>query len=809
MEYSPLFQGEFTMQRLAVSALFCALACSSATDRSVTLTPRAATLAAKTTTQLTATSAGGVVWDVVETAGGTIDATGLYTAPATDGTFHVIATNAVDRTKTASAALTVVVKPAPVISAPSAVTTGKKLLAAQVAAQVGTTYAWTASGATLTLGAATPAVQFTAGGGSQITLTCVGTNAAGSTTATATLAIEPAGLSVFAGALGGAGALDGTAADARFNRPGASVLAANGTLYVPDSGNHVIRQLATDGTVTTLAGSFGARGLVDGTSAAARFSLPEALALDGSGNLYVSDLGNAAIRKVVLSTGVVTTVAGNGHCAADDGAGAAARFCRPAGLALDASGNLFVVDSSLNTLRKIAPDGTVSTFAGAAAMAGNVDGAGTVARFSAPLGLVYEPASGSLYVGDSGNATVRKVASDGIVSTFAGAGGGFGRVDHLGLDALGNVLVADDGLLALFSITPAGAGFRIDAFGLGAADGHQTGAGFRSVYSVAAEASGSLLVSDRRNGAVRRVTADGTVTTAAGILPQAGFIDGAALDARFGAPGAVAAAADGTTYALDQEGKRLRKIADDGTTSTMTASFTAAQGLTVDPAGTLYVSDPLDNALYTVSPAGDRTFLAGGGDCGTADGAGTLAKFCAPSGLAFASGKLYVADTRNLSIRAVTPGGVVSTVFAGTPASSLGAPLALAVAPSGDLFVLDDTHTLYKLPKAGGTPARFAGNESCGYADGPGAQALFCDASALAVDAQGNLFVTERGNMTVREIAVDGTVSTLAGVHGHGRVEPGALPASLSGPAGIAILPSGDLVVSDANENALLLLRFP
>jgi hypothetical protein len=261
-------------------------------------------------------------------------------------------------------------------------------------------------------------------------------------------------VTTFAGALGEAGSADGKGSAARFNRPVGLGFDGDGFLYVADNENHTIRKIAPDGTVTTLAGKAGEAGQVDGVGGAARFRNPWSIAVDAAGNVYVGEDNGNAIRRVAPD-GTVTTLAGNPkrYGYAIDGVGPEAGFGWPFGLALGPDGTLYVVDVSSNlasVLRTVAPDGTVTTvdadwagslaasiwvdpsgvvfnasfpsgtvaklssdgtvtlLAGQADIGGSRDGTGDIATFSDIVGIVGD-ASGTLYVGDSGNSTIRTI----------------------------------------------------------------------------------------------------------------------------------------------------------------------------------------------------------------------------------------------------------------------------------------------------------------------------------------------------------------------------------------------------------------
>ncbi len=276
--------------------------------------------------------------------------------------------------------------------------------------------------------------------------------------------ITPAGLiSTLAGSAGTAGSLDGSGSDARFNQPGAIAADRAGSLYVADTGNAMIRKVTADGTVTTLAGSASSRGSLDGSGGSATFNSPAGIAVDSSGNIFVADTLNATIRRITPA-GLVSTLAGSaGNRGDQDGVGGAARFSQPNGISVDPAGNLYVTDTYNNTVRRIAPDGTVTTLAGMPGVSGATDGNGLNALFSQPAGIAVDSASGAgaggviIYVADTGNSVVRRMTTTGSVVTIAGLwgvaglGNGYGSNAYfnqprgLVVDSAGNVFVADTG----------------------------------------------------------------------------------------------------------------------------------------------------------------------------------------------------------------------------------------------------------------------------------------------------------------------------------------------------------------------------
>jgi sugar lactone lactonase YvrE len=203
---------------------------------------------------------------------------------------------------------------------------------------------------------------------------------------------------------------------------GATTLDADheGNLYIGENDANIVRKVTPDGRIEILAGTVGAGGSVDGMGADARFSRPRGLTVDPSGNVYVADEEDSVIRKITPQ-GMVTTVAGKAGASGDaDGAGSEARFAAPKGLAADADGNVYVMDTENHTIRKLTPDGTVTTLAGKAGASGFVDGAAGEARFAGPRAGVVDK-QGNLFVADDENGAVRMISPDGRVTTVVAA----------------------------------------------------------------------------------------------------------------------------------------------------------------------------------------------------------------------------------------------------------------------------------------------------------------------------------------------------------------------------------------------------
>jgi sugar lactone lactonase YvrE len=324
-------------------------------------------------------------------------------------------------------------------------------------------------------------------------------------------------VTTIAGAAGAPGSADGTGAAARFNNPfGITLDGAN--LYVADTYNNTIRKIViSTGAVTTIAGTAGPPGSADAIGAAASFFAPAGTTTDGA-NLYVTDYGNHTIRKIVISTGTVTTIAGAaGAMGSADGTGAAARFNKPSGITTDGA-NLYLADTYNSTIRKIViSTGAVTTIAGTAGAPGAADGTGAAATFSRPFGITTDGAN--LYVTDWDNHTIRKIViSTGAVTTIAGT-----------------------------------------AYVIGWADG--TGAAALFYYPLGITTDGTnLFVADTDNHTIRKIViSTGVVTTIAGTAPLPGSADGTGAAARFNYPSGVTT--DGTNlYVADTNNSTIRKI---------------------------------------------------------------------------------------------------------------------------------------------------------------------------------------------------------------------------------------------------------
>jgi sugar lactone lactonase YvrE len=307
---------------------------------------------------------------------------------------------------------------------------------------------------------------------------------------------------------------------------------------------------------------------IAGDGDTAVLSSPSSLAIDGSGRIYVADRLNHRIR-VITPERSISTLAGSGTAGFINATGASAQFNEPFGIAVDAGGKVYVADTENHRIRTITPQGVVATLAGTG-REGSTDGAGNIAQFSFPAGVRLDSA-GNLYVADFGNSKVRKILPNGNVTTLAGSGvdgfadglrnaAQFDGPRSLAVDAAGNVYVTDQNNHRIRKITPDGAVTTVAGSGLeGFADGPAADAQFASPSGIAIDPSGNLYIADLENRRIRKISPDGTVTTLAGSGAQ-GSRDGAAMEAQFGLPQDVAIDGAGNLYVADEATHRIRVI---------------------------------------------------------------------------------------------------------------------------------------------------------------------------------------------------------------------------------------------------------
>jgi sugar lactone lactonase YvrE len=371
----------------------------------------------------------------------------------------------------------------------------------------------------------TLALLATGCGGSTPAPTAIPTATATATpspTATPTATPQPSGPQVITLAGSEEGFADGAGSAAQFSGAVAVTVDVEGNVYVADSANHRVRKIAPDGTVTTAAGS-DEDDYLDGPVSEALFQTPTGVAMSASGTLYVADSWQHDPHpmriRAITPEGMVVTLAGSSEAGSSDGIGVEATFRSPVGITTDNAGNVIVADTKNHRIRRVTPAGEVTTLAGPTGSgyaAGYADGPAAEARFQEPRNVAVDGA-GTIYVADTGNHCIRKITPDGTVTTLAGTN------------------------------EP------------GYADGPGTQARFSYPAGIAVDGEGNLYVADTANHRIRQITPDGTVTTLAG-AGGPGNADGPAAEAQFRSPEGIAVDASGNIIVADTGNHRIRKI---------------------------------------------------------------------------------------------------------------------------------------------------------------------------------------------------------------------------------------------------------
>lgn len=601
------------------------------------------------------------------------------------------------------------------------------------------------------------------------------------------------GISLLAGSIGGDGSSDGTGANAGFRQLRGMATDSAGNMYVADKQNNTIRKITPAGVVTTLAGSSVAvAGLVNGTGTAATFNAPYGVAADNAGNLYVADTNNNAVRKIVISTGVVTTLATglNG----------------PRGVAVDSLGNVYVTNKINGTISKIAPP-----VGGASAVVSTFSSGYT----GSPFGIAIDGTGSNLYVTMTVGNNIYKIAASGAASSVFATG--FIRPKGVALDSKGNLYVANGNGSNTISIVNASGVVGLLAGSSAAAvpayaDGTGQAALFYQPVGVTVDSSGNVYVADARNFVIRKispysVSSSSVVSTFVGAAPVRGHVDATGAAAKFDLTKGIAADSSGNLYVADWAWwapayQSIRKITPAGVVTTLAgssvtgsangtgaaATFNWPNGLTVDSAGNIYVAENSNNDIRKITPAGVVTTLATG--------------LSRPKGMVVdSSGNVYVANNGGNNVLLINASGVVSTY-----ATGFNAPSGLARDSKGNLYVVNhngNTISFVATPvgAASAVVSTYAGSGTLGYANGSGAAAMFNRPEAIVLDsATGNLYVAYCCNNVIRKItpataSASAVVSTVVGVAtptptvwGSGKgFTLGALPGKISTPRSLAI----------------------
>jgi FG-GAP-like repeat/Divergent InlB B-repeat domain/NHL repeat len=540
---------------------------------------------------------------------------------------------------------------------------------------------------------------------------------------------------------------------------------AAGNLYVADMGNHRIRKVTTDGQVSTIAGVGvpGESGL-GGPAVAAHINAPESIAVDGAGNVYFTEQSRRWIKKVAPN-GTLSRFAGTGEfgLSGDGGAAVLARMSEPGQLLIDPQGNLLFTDTGNNRVRKISPSGVITNVAGIGGFNFFGDGGpATAASLFLPRGLALDGA-GNLYIGDLFNYRIRRVGTDGIINTVAGNG----TQAHSG-----------DG-------------------------GAATAASIDFVLSLGVDSLGRILIAESGSGStIRRFLPGGNIETVAGVPGVTSILNqpSAAASTPLAYPHAPIGEAGGGFLFANTSANTVRRVDAAGQMTMLNGlppepvvyegrPATESSGLSFaymayDSAGNLYFSDSVKHVIRKISAAGILTTIAGTG-VSAAGGEATPAiqtPITNPRAIAVdAAGNVFFVERNAHRIRRIASNGTISTIAGtgaegasflsgpspgdGGPATSapLYQPNDIALDVNGNLYIADGNFRVRKVDQLGvistiaGSTYGFSGD------GGPATSARFSSISSLAVDSAGNLYLMDQQNFRLRKVDLTGTVSTIAG----------------------------------------------
>jgi gliding motility-associated-like protein len=555
------------------------------------------------------------------------------------------------------------------------------------------------------------------------------------------------------------------------------------------------------GQATIFAGT-GSQGSVNGAAASSTFYNPNSLIFDRDDNLYVTDKGNHKIRKIT-SGGKVSDFAGSGQWGGDDGGNLTASFSYLAGVAMDPAGYLFIADQENNRIRISAPSGGITT------MYANPNYQSPLASksLSGPYGVVYDRKSNSVYVTDTYNHAIRKITRTGTLSVLAGKGAS------------------------------------------GFANGTGEKATFNTPMGMVMDAYGNMYVADKGNNMIRKITTAGVVSTFAG-LTRAGSADGAANVATFNQPTGLAIDVLGNIYVADTGNGFIRKISAQGIVSTLTRGLGNPQdyvtfnpqGLAVNVSGVLYVANAGGNQIDAISTTGfsiDKPLPVGlildaktgiisgsplstspaknytitaynyGGSSSAVVSIGVDAG--TPPDISYSSPKTYTVQKAIEPLKPVNAGGTINTTQAYSQTSSLTngwyfySPNGITKDKEGNIYVIDANYSTIKKVQPDGVITQYSGSNYSysGFTNGNIAVATFYNPIGLAFDKAGNMFVTDAGNNLIRKVSTTGNVTTLAGSSISGLVNGTGASARFNKPAGITTDASGNLFITEINNHTI------
>jgi trimeric autotransporter adhesin len=615
-------------------------------------------------------------------------------------------------------------------------------------------------------------------------------------------------------------------------------------------------ELTQDSIISTFAGAahtFSG----DGKSALnAALSGFQQLQTDNNGNVIFADTNNHVVSRL-NADGTLTVLAGNG-IAGFSGEGGPARSASlkyPSDAVMDKAGNLYIYDSLNLRIRRVTPDGIISTYAGTGVNGYTGDGGPAIQAQIEIGGKMAVDATGTLYFTDGFDAVVRRITPDGTITTYAGNGepatmanngnNGPATKAELGLfagglavDSAGNVYIAEDVTNQIRKITPDDTLIPVAGSGTaGFMNGAAMSAQFNAPYGLTVDTGGNLYVADVNNGVVRKMSPAGIVSTVAG-TPVFNFSGdgGPALLATFRFPEGCTIGGDGNLYIEDTGNFRIRVVSADGNIHTVAgngqfestpdgtpaanSSLVAPNLLSFDPSGRLLIADSGDYTVRRINSDGTVQTIAGTGVEGVGDGyvltygqqGNQTLIGTARQAVADAQGNIYVSDDYAGVVYKITPNGILN-VFAGqvyvygsgsdniqATNSSFITPQGLALDQNGNLYISDPDDNRIRKVSTNGIITTFAGTGTAGFSGdgGPATQATLNFPQGIAFDSKGDLIIADRVNNRLRMVSPDGNISTIAGDGTPGSTGNG-------GPATAAGLNQPDVVATDSAGDIFLI----
>ncbi|GAB3897473.1 hypothetical protein GCM10028825_45190 [Spirosoma agri] len=597
---------------------------------------------------------------------------------------------------------------------------------------------------------------------------------------------------------------NGPATNAKFIQPLGMAIDATGRVYIADSQNHRVRRIDLNGVITTIAGNgingYGGDG---GLAVNATLRFPTCVVIDKDGNLYIVDSGNNRIRKVGVD-GVINTVAGNGtpSFGGDGGPATSAQLQYPSAVAVDNSGNLYIADTYNNRIRKVDVNGVITTVAGDGSLQSRGDGGLAInASVYRPNDLTIDDA-GVIYLSQQ-DGRVRKINTNGIIEPVAGNGtsgfsgdGGLAvnaqisAVPGVDVDASGNVYIADQDNYRIRRITSDGV-INTIAGGFTGDGGPATNAFFRKLLfatktpaNLTVDTKGNVYVTDQFSHRLRKVSPNGIISTVAGTGVNGYTGDsGPATEAQLRYPRGAGLDATGNLYFIDQSNARIRKIAVNGTITTVAGDGTPSfienrysgssadiynsSGIAVSKAGTVYV--PTSKCILKITPAGIISIVAGTTASSGYSGDGGLAvnaQLNNPTSVTLDKDEnLYIADFSNNRVRKVDASGIITTVAGNgflyygsenilATNSPVNGPYEVAFDGNGTMYISESYYNRIRRVDRNGliTTAVESGAQGANSDGIPAVNAKLVGPKGITVDVAGNLYIAETGNQRVRKV---------------------------------------------------------